>query len=382
VAPTVASDEVDLAVARACVPGDDPDPARGKLARDPVFAPIAEQPAWIGHDRDVGVGLPLHGRLTDTAAVTVEIRAFTAADIDGAALVLADRHGRHRAVEPLLPAVEDFRAQVARELSADGASGAVSVRAGEIDGYVIGKPQQDPIGPHVRIDLAGSASRDPERMRDLYAAAARTWVDAGLTRHFAFVPALDDLVAPWHRLSFGTSAALAARTADPADLQDVRDVAPDVTVRLSTVADLHAAAALDRLLYLHLETAPSFSGVAVQDLDWFVDDWRTTWDDPKFTHFIAERGGQVVGHLLLYRRPAGDLRVPELSIDLADAATVPEVRGTGVGRALTAYGIRWARANGYRTITTDWRMTNLAASRFWPARGFRPTFYRLYRSIP
>jgi hypothetical protein len=27
-------------------------------------------------------------------------------------------------------------------------------------------------------------------------------------------------------------------------------------------------------------------------------------------------------------------------------------------------------------------MTNLLASRFWPARGFRPTFLRLYRSIP
>jgi GNAT superfamily N-acetyltransferase len=309
--------------------------------------------------------------------VGTEIRPFTAADVDGAARVLAERHARHRAVEPLLPAVDDFRTQVARELAADGASGAVSLRSGEIDGYVLGKRQEDPIGPHIRIDLAGSASREPERMRDLYAAAARPWVDAGLTRHFAFVPAMEELVAPWHRLSFGTSAALAAR---PADRQEPST--SDVTVRLSTPADIRAAAGLDRLLYQHLETAPSFSGLKVQDLDWFVDDWRTTWDDPKFTHFIAERAGRPVGHLLLYRRPAGDLRVPEASIDLADAATLPEVRGSGVGLALTAYAIEWARASGYRTIITDWRMTNLAASRFWPARGFRPTFYRLYRSIP
>ena len=33
-------------------------------------------------------------------------------------------------------------------------------------------------------------------------------------------------------------------------------------------------------------------------------------------------------------------------------------------------------------MTTDWRVTNLLASRFWPKRGFRPTFLRLYRSIP
>lgn len=321
--------------------------------------------------------MPRRGRLADTATVATEIRAFTAADVDGAALVLAERHARHRAVEPHLPLIDDFRAHLARELAADGASGAVSLRAGEIDGYLIGKRQEDPIGAHIRIDLAGSASREPERMRDLYAAASRIWVDAGLTRHFAFVPAIDDLVAPWHRLSFGTSAALAARAADRQDIPT-----SDVTVRRSTADDLRVAASLDRLLYLHLETAPSFSGLHVQDLDWFVDDWRTTWDDPKFTHFIAERDGRPVGHLLLYRRPGGDLRVPEASIDLADAATLPEVRGTGVGLALTAHAIEWARANGYRTIITDWRMTNLAASRFWPARGFRPTFYRLYRSIP
>lgn len=376
-AASVPSDEVDLAVARPRVAGNDPDTPGLELARDPVFALVTEEPARIRHDRDVGRDLPRRGPLADTAAVGPEIRVFTAADIDGAARVLAERHARHRAVEPLLPAVEDFRAHVARELSADGASGAVSVRGGEIDGYVIGKRQVDPIGPCVRIDLAGSASREPERMRDLYAAAARIWVDAGLTRHFAFVPAIDDLVAPWHRLSFGTSAALAARTADRQDLS-----ARGVTVRLSTPDDLRAAAALDRLLYLHLEQAPSFSGLKVADLDWYVEDWRGTWEDPKFTHFIAERAGQPVGHLLLYRRPAGDLRVPEASIDLADAATLPEARGSGVGLALTAYAIEWARINGYRTIITDWRMTNLAASRFWPARGFRPTFYRLYRSIP
>jgi len=377
VAAIISSDEVDLAVARPRVAGDDLNAPRRELPRDRRFTLVTEQPARIRHDPDVGSDLPCRRRLADTATVATEIRAFTAADVDGAALVLAERHARHRAVEPHLPAIDDFRAHVARELAADGASGAVSLRAGEIDGYLIGKRHEDPIGAHIRIDLAGSASREPERMRDLYAAASRIWVDAGLTRHFAFVPALDDLVAPWHRLSFGTSAALAARTADRQDI-----AASDVTVRLSTPDDLRAAAGLDRLLYQHLEAAPSYSGLHVQDLDWFVDDWRTTWDDPKFTHFLAERAGRPVGHLLLYRRPAGDLRVPAASIDLANAVTLPEVRGSGVGVALTAHAIEWARDNGYRTIITDWRMTNLAASRFWPARGFRPTFYRLYRSIP
>jgi hypothetical protein len=33
-------------------------------------------------------------------------------------------------------------------------------------------------------------------------------------------------------------------------------------------------------------------------------------------------------------------------------------------------------------MVTDWRVTNLLASRFWPRRGFRASVLRLYRSIP
>ena len=82
-------------------------------------------------------------------------------------------------------------------------------------------------------------------------------------------------------------------------------------------------------------------------------------------HFVAERDGTIVGHILLYRRPP-DLRVPEGSIDLADASTAPEERGTGVGLALTHHVLAWAHEHGYEVMTTDWRMTNLLASRFWP----------------
>jgi GNAT superfamily N-acetyltransferase len=74
--------------------------------------------------------------------------------------------------------------------------------------------------------------------------------------------------------------------------------------------------------------------------------------------------------------------VPPDAIDLAQGSTEPEARGTGVGRALTEHVIRWAHEHGHPAMTTDWRLTNLWASRFWPRRGFRVAFLRLYRSIP
>ena len=113
-----------------------------------------------------------------------------------------------------------------------------------------------------------------------------------------------------------------------------------------------------------------------------LDDWRNLHEEPQYTHFVAEQGGRIVGHLVLYRRPEGDLRVPPGSIDLANALTEPAARGSGAGVALTEHAIGWAHEHGYEIMITDWRMTNLVASRFWPRRGFRETFLRLARSIP
>jgi GNAT superfamily N-acetyltransferase len=99
-------------------------------------------------------------------------------------------------------------------------------------------------------------------------------------------------------------------------------------------------------------------------------------------HFVAEQDGRIVGHVLLYARPEGDLRVPAANVDLAHAATLDDVRGTGVGLALTAFALDWARDHGFRSLTTDWRSVNLLSSRFWPRRGFRPQYLRLYRAVP
>jgi GNAT superfamily N-acetyltransferase len=307
----------------------------------------------------------------------VDIVAFTDDHVDGAAAVLAERHAAHLAVEPLLPRRTDFREQV--EKAREDATGAVALEGREVVGYLLGPRREDSIGAHIWIASTGHAVRDPELIRDLYGVAAERWVQDGLTRHFVYVPAMRELVEPWLRLSFGISAAQAA--------METRPARPTVsgaglTVRPSTPEDTPVAAAYDRQLQLHLRASPSFSDIAVQDDQEVLDEWRADDGNPEFTHFVAERDGRIVGHLLLYRRPEGDLRVPPESIDLANALTEAGARESGAGIALTEHAVGWAHEHGYKILTTDWRMTNLLASRFWPRRGFRETFLRLYRSIP
>jgi GNAT superfamily N-acetyltransferase len=296
---------------------------------------------------------------------------FADEHLDAAAELLAARHAKHRELEPLLPAAVDFSAQIESEWSEEGASGVFSEH-----GYVIGRPWKG----WLTVGIGGHAvSGDREHVRDLYAAAASRWVDAGHTQHAVFVPSHDvELVDAWFRLSFGASGVLAMRETGVEEQFEA-----GVTIRDGTRADFDVAAGLEVTMHEAMLPSPSFSDLTPQSREEAAAEWHADTDEDfaVFELFVAERDGRIVGHLLLYRRPP-DLRVPENSIDLAQASTEPEARGTGVGRALTQHGIRWAHEHGYPVMTTDWRMTNLWASRFWPKRGFRPTFLRLYRSIP
>ncbi len=309
----------------------------------------------------------------------LEIVPFSDEHLDAAAELLKQRHVRHREADPLLPEDVDFRAQIESEWHVDGASGVFAARAAEPVGYLVARPiPYGGLGTWLVAGIGGHAVEwDAELARDLYAAAADSWVDAGHTRHGVFVPASDNaLVDAWFRLSFGASGVLAARETGPAPPAE-----PSIEIRRSTPDDLEIAARLDRAMADSMRPSPSFSTRDLWDDAQYLDDWRDTWTDERFVHFVAERDGRVVGHSLLYHRPH-DLRVPKDSIDLAGASTFPELRGSGIGRALTDYVIGWAHENGYATMTTDWRMTNLFASRFWPKRGFRTAFLRLYRALP
>jgi GNAT superfamily N-acetyltransferase len=301
--------------------------------------------------------------------------------LDAAAQLLAERHARHCAAEPLLPQVEDFRGQIEADLAHERASGVVALRDDEVVAYLVGRLEDDPVVEDRRgfVDFAGCAASEPEAVRDLYAALAVRWAAAGCPRHVAAVPASDEpLIDAWLRLAFGVQAVWAVRPTAA-----MRPVDADVEIRDGSPEDLDDVVRFDRGLMELQAASPSFSGIAMPDLERFREEWSDTWDDPEvFRHFVAERDGRAVGHALLYNRPSGDLRVPDANIDLSHAYTVPDARGSGVGLALTGHVLTWAHEHGYRSMTTDWRAVNLVSSRFWPRRGFRPQYFRLYRRIP
>ena len=173
-----------------------------------------------------------------------------------------------------------------------------AIRNGELVGYLLGAHRDvESWGSNIWVEYAGHAVREPELVRDLYAAAAEGWVAQGRNAHYALVPATDpELVDAWFRLSFG-----AQHAAGIQETPAVVDNSPsDVIARRATAEDLEAGTALDLELPRHQERSPVFSmaaPTAITDED--REQFLSEVDDPEVGLFLAEIDGKPVGELLM-----------------------------------------------------------------------------------
>jgi ribosomal protein S18 acetylase RimI-like enzyme len=318
----------------------------------------------------------------------VEVVPFREEDLEDAARLLAARHTRHRRAEPLLSTRYEEPTAALREVEgnwhAADASGAVARRDGRAVGYLLGAPRRRKIwGDNVFVESAGHAVEEAEDARDLYGLAAGRWVEEGRTRHTVLVPAQDGtLLDAWWRLGFGQQHAHGAREV-PAGT-DV-ELPAGFEIRPPREDEIEALVDVDLALPDHQRASPVFGGHMVTRDD-SRQEWRETFDKGEETILICAVEGQPVAcwAFVPVERSGehGALLCPEDACFLGFAATLPEYRRSGIGVALTQAGLAWAAEEGYAAMLTDWRVTNLLASRFWPRRGFRTTFLRLYRSIP
>jgi ribosomal protein S18 acetylase RimI-like enzyme len=325
----------------------------------------------------------------DPRMARLEILPFADEHVNAAAGLLAARHRRHRQAEPQLPARYEDPAAAREEvelLVRDGASGTVAARGGRVVGYLLGKRRSDDTwGPNMWVEASGHVVEEAEDVRDLYGAAAQPWVDEGRTRHFVLVPAHDaPLLDAWWRLSFGQQHAHGIREVEPVEAP----VPEGFEIRGPREDEVEDLIDLDLALPEHQRRSPVFGALHSHSYtrDESRQEWLNTFAEGDETILIGAHEGRPVACWAFVdvsrSREHRGLTRPDRASFLGFAATLPEFRGSGIGRALTAAGFERAAEAGYPTIVTDWRVTNLLASRFWPRRGFRTSFLRLYRSIP
>ena len=80
--------------------------------------------------------------------------------------------------------------------------------------------------------------------------------------------------------------------------------------------------------------------------------------------WVAEEAGAIVGFLIANREPRKILHI--ITIDVVKA-----VRRRGVGSLLMDAAEQWARDQGLRLIGLETAQDNVAAQRFYQARGYR-----------
>jgi GNAT superfamily N-acetyltransferase len=323
------------------------------------------------------------------------VRPFHIDDIPAAGALLAARHRADRLSCGLLSPRYEHEPAAAAEVAAlfalPGASGAVAVQGGNIAGFLLGAPRDNPVwGPNIWVDAAGQAAAEPELVRDMYGLAAAQWMQESRRAHYVLVPASDEgLLRAWYRLGFGQQQAHAVRPL-PGEARSLPDdetpaPPPKVAVRRARRGDLPALAALEVELPRHHSLSPTFSAAPVPSYDKCLAEWEDDFDDPAYTTFVAELDGAVIGSSVgCSLEMAGShppLTRPDNAGFLTFAAVVPQARGLGAGRALGEAVIAWAAQAGYRCVVTDWRVTNLLSSRTWPRLGFTESFLRLHRLV-
>ena len=225
---------------------------------------------------------------------------FTPDMIDSAAVLLAERHRRHRLACPALnPAFEDpaqCAPLIAEALGRDAVAWSCRICQWHGNGLRVDDAARGVLGPNAWAEARGSAG-DAEAIRECYAAIAGDLVDQGRKGHWAMVPSSDaDLVQPWFSMSFGRQQCYAFRA--PVDAHFEPAAHPGLDVRRATETDIPALAQLDMVLPNHVQKPPVFSTLKPPNIEEVEAELAEDINNPKYTIWVAEHDGRVVSEMV------------------------------------------------------------------------------------
>ncbi|PKO11983.1 MAG: hypothetical protein CVU39_26350 [Chloroflexi bacterium HGW-Chloroflexi-10] len=317
------------------------------------------------------------------------ITAFLPEHIPAAAGLLAAQFQNFHRRFPILPARMNEAAITKNFLEAllqkNDTNGVAYLHNGKLAGYIIGSYSDNVFfGPHVWVPLGGAVLA-PELPLDLlaglYTQAGRKWIEDGILNHYLVSPALPEWLSLFQLLSFGQEQAYAVSSLAE-ELPDT-PLPTGILIRKAEKQDEQALHDNAHWIAQHLNGAPVWEPVPQEHLDNIRPGYAELATDESAETWLAFDGNKMVAVVAIYTEDIGaeHLWGTPTAAHFAAAATHPDYRARGIGRALFSHAINISRTAGFECMFTDWRTTNLEASRYWPTFGFQPFAYRLIRRI-
>jgi ribosomal protein S18 acetylase RimI-like enzyme len=326
-----------------------------------------------------------------------EYLPFTESMITDAGKLLAKRHAHNRKSLPLLPArFEDLQVATKAVVTLwqkKLKNGYAAFCDGQMVAYLIGEYTTQPWGRSGYVYLPGYAladNEDPAVMQDLYAMLGDDWVKKGNFNHYLYISVADkNILDALFDLGFGKERVDALMSFGALEIPDVEEL-EGVTIRKAGKGDNAYLGSLSNVIFRALAKTPYWHPTVPEDWDELYEGWAELADDKEWTVWLAldkdkqsspaDEALGTVGFTAQNESETDMLASPRTAY-LSVAATKPQARGRGISTALTLYGLKEARNDGYEICYTNWISPNLLASRFWPRFGFKDVAYRVAKKV-
>lgn len=217
---------------------------------------------------------------------------------------------------------------------------------------------------------------DTEVYRHLYAEIAKEWLKFGCLKHYAFVPAGNQrCVDAWLRSGFSYEQVFGM-----AKLSEMNIASDDIQVRAAASDDKEHLETISGLILSYQAGSPTFAVALPELFKEIKKGYGGLVDDEEAHVLLAFKDDKFLGFTCGYFDQDEGMMRPKNSFELAVAGTHPECQSRGVNTLLTAELFNDAINAGYEYSMTDWRITNLKSSNFWP-KLYTPYAYRMVRII-
>ena len=251
----------------------------------------------------------------------------------------------------------------------------------EFVGYLVGEIKgNNGASRYASVPYEGLAIREDQPLnliKHLYAKVSLLWTQYGCFEHSVFVPLGSSVYyEAFIQLSFSIEQVHAVMSlARYTPFANVGNVA----VRIANRDDREALGRMSGIIAEFHNDAPVFIPILPEELEKRNEGFKSLVDEEDIV-LIAEKDNKEVG-FHDYEAVSPDLMKPDEAAELCVAGTYASEMGKGIGKKLMNEGCKVLKEKRYEYIITDWRITNIASSSFWPKCGFNTVTYRMARTI-